>query len=179
MVAMSRRTFLASGAAVLAASLGVGAEQQTTPLVAIVQGAFAEGDLMPRILGGVAPIILGDRPFTEYDLLRKALHEAGYVDGQNVRITIPTPAQTQADLYKVVSRVLQAGAKVIVTVGTPATVAAKDATKIVPIVMVGVGDPVGLGIVDSVSKPGANITGTSFLAPDIVAKCLGLLREAK
>jgi putative tryptophan/tyrosine transport system substrate-binding protein len=68
-------------------------------------------------------------------------------------------------------------ADVIVTAGTPATLAVKKATSSVPLVMIAVGDPVGTGIVPSLARPGGNITGLSSIAPDLEGKRLELLRE--
>jgi putative ABC transport system substrate-binding protein len=65
-----------------------------------------------------------------------------------------------------------------VTYGTPPTQAAKQATRAIPIVMVGIGDPVKAGLVPSLARPGGNITGNTILGPDIGAKRLQLLREA-
>jgi putative ABC transport system substrate-binding protein len=66
---------------------------------------------------------------------------------------------------------------VVVTAGTPATLAVKKATSNVPLVMIAVGDPVGTGIVPSLARPGGNITGLSSIAPDLEGKRLELLRE--
>jgi putative ABC transport system substrate-binding protein len=66
---------------------------------------------------------------------------------------------------------------VIATSGTRETVAAKAATATIPIVMLFVGDPVGAGLVSSLTHPGANVTGTSLMAPDVSGKRLELLRE--
>src|SRR5262249_16399184 len=70
------------------------------------------------------------------------------------------------------------GVDIIVTYGTPATQAAKRATATIPIVMVGVGEPVETGLVASLARPGANITGSTILGPDLGAKRVELLREA-
>jgi putative ABC transport system substrate-binding protein len=66
---------------------------------------------------------------------------------------------------------------IIVTIGTDATVAARDATAAIPIVMLSAADPVGTGLVESLARPGRNVTGTSMVGPDIEAKRLALLRE--
>ena len=66
---------------------------------------------------------------------------------------------------------------VIVTTGTPATLAAKKATATIPIVMVGAGDPVGSGLIASLARPGGNITGSSSLAPELAGKRLEILQE--
>ena len=66
----------------------------------------------------------------------------------------------------------------IATYGTPATHAAKEATATIPIIMIGVGDPVRAGLVASLARPGGNITGNTVLSPDLGPKRLQLLREA-
>ena len=67
---------------------------------------------------------------------------------------------------------------VIVAPSTPAAVAAKQATKTIPIVFAVAGDPVGSGLVTSLARPGGNVTGLSNLALDLVGKCLELLKQA-
>ena len=66
---------------------------------------------------------------------------------------------------------------VIVTAGTPATLALKKATTSIPVVMVAVGDPVGTGIVENLGRPGGNITGLTSIAPELEGKRLQLLKE--
>ena len=76
-----------------------------------------------------------------------------------------------------VAELIAAKVEVIVTAGTPAALAMKKATTTVPLVMVAVGDPVGSGLVPSLARPGANLTGLSSVAPDLEGKRLQLLRE--
>jgi putative tryptophan/tyrosine transport system substrate-binding protein len=76
-----------------------------------------------------------------------------------------------------VDQLLAAKVDVIVTAGTPATLAVKKATTSVPLVMVAVGDPVGTGIAASLARPGGNVTGLSSIAPELEGKRLELLRE--
>jgi putative ABC transport system substrate-binding protein len=66
---------------------------------------------------------------------------------------------------------------VILTRGTPAALTAKNATAAIPVIMVGIGDPVGQGLVDSLARPGGNVTGLSALVTDLYAKRVQLLRE--
>ena len=67
---------------------------------------------------------------------------------------------------------------VIVAPGTPAALAAKQATRTLPIVFIAVGDPVTSGLVTSLARPGGNVTGSSILAPELVGKCLEQLKQA-
>ena len=69
-------------------------------------------------------------------------------------------------------------ADIIAVSTTPATQAAKKATRSIPIVMIALGDPVGTGLVDSLALPGGNVTGMSMMASDVAAKRLELLKEA-
>jgi putative ABC transport system substrate-binding protein len=68
---------------------------------------------------------------------------------------------------------------VLVTAGTPATLAAKGATTTMPIVMVGVGDPVGVGVVASLGQPGGNVTGLSLTSSELTTEQLALLRDQR
>jgi putative tryptophan/tyrosine transport system substrate-binding protein len=80
-------------------------------------------------------------------------------------------------LSRLVAELLAVPVDVIVTAGTPATLAVKKETSRVTLVMIAVGDPVGTGIVPSLARPGGNITGLSSIAPDLEGKRLELLRE--
>src|SRR5262245_25154192 len=84
----------------------------------------------------------------------------------------------QAQLREIAFDLVGQNVNVLVAVGTPATRAAKSATSTIPIVMVGVADPVESGFAASLARPGANLTGFSFVARDLVAKGLELLKEA-
>src|SRR5258707_13094758 len=108
---------------------------------------------------------------------RKALRELGYVEGRDIVIEYRW-AEGDYERFPVLVAVLIAlGAEVIVTAGTPAAFAVKNATKSVPCVMVAVGDPVGTGLVASLARPGGNMTGLTSIAPDLEGKRLALLRE--
>ena len=76
-----------------------------------------------------------------------------------------------------IAECLRLGADVIAASTTPATQAAKNATQSIPIVMIGLGDPVGTGLVDSLARPGGNVTGLSQMTPSVAVKRLELLRE--
>ena len=80
-------------------------------------------------------------------------------------------------LAETVAEFVQRKVDVIVTSATPPTVAAKQATSVIPIVFASVGDPVGAGVVESLARPGGNVTGLSLQATDAAGKRLELLRE--
>ncbi len=108
---------------------------------------------------------------------REGLRALGYVEGQNV-LTEYRWAEGKYDrLPALIGELLAQKVAVIVTAGTPATLAVKKATTSVPLVMTAVGDPVGTGIVPSLSHPGGNITGLTAISTEMDAKRLELLRE--
>jgi ABC-type uncharacterized transport system substrate-binding protein len=108
---------------------------------------------------------------------RDGFRELGYEEGRNIEIVFRWAEGNYARFPALVAELLAAKVDVLVTAGTPATLAVKKATSTVPLVMVAVGDPVGTGIVPSLARPGGNITGLSSIAPDLEGKRLELLRE--
>jgi len=108
---------------------------------------------------------------------RQELRALGYEDGRNIRIEYRWANGNYSRFPKLVAELLADGVEVIVTAGTPATLAVKQATSTVPLVMIAVGDPVGTGVVPSLARPGGNITGLSSTSPDLEGKRLELLRD--
>jgi putative ABC transport system substrate-binding protein len=108
---------------------------------------------------------------------RNALRELGYAEGRDIVIEYRWAEGDYARFPVLVTELLAAGAEVIVTAGTPAAFAVKNATKSIPCVMVAVGDPVGTGLVASLARPGGNLTGLTSISPDLEGKRLALLRE--
>lgn len=114
---------------------------------------------------------------TRYGPFFEGLRDLGYVEGQTIVIDYLT-ADGQAERYPALAAAcVRLGADVIATSTTPATQAAKNATRVVPIVMIGLGDPVGTGLVDSLARPGGNVTGLSQMSSALAVKRLELLRE--
>jgi putative ABC transport system substrate-binding protein len=110
--------------------------------------------------------------------LRQGLQEQGFVEGANITIE-PRYAQGRFDRLPHLARELVATpVDVLVTVVTQATIAARDTTRSIPIVMIGVSDPVATGLVASLPRPGGNVTGTSAMNAETAGKWLELLREA-
>jgi len=107
----------------------------------------------------------------------KGLHELGYVEGQNIAIESRWADGKFERLPDLAADLVRLKVDVIVAVVTQASLAAKAATATIPVVMVAVSDPVASGLVASLARPGANITGTSAMAAEIVGKQLGLLKE--
>src|SRR5262250_38768 len=120
--------------------------------------------------------ILDDAPM--WQAFRQALREFGYVEGQGINYEYRDSESMPDRLATVVGELVRRPVDLIAAYGTPPAEAAKAATTTIPIVMIGVGDPVRVGLVTSLARPGGNITGNTVLSPDLGAKRLQLLREA-
>ena len=119
--------------------------------------------------------ILDDTPM--WLAFRQALRELGYVEGQNIAYEYRYGEGAPDRLATVAAELVRRPVDLIATYGTQATHAAKEATAAIPIVMIGVGDPVRAGLVESLARPGGNITGNTVLSPDLGPKRLQILRE--
>jgi putative ABC transport system substrate-binding protein len=115
---------------------------------------------------------------TRIEGFRQGLRELGYIEGQNIAIEWRY-ADSQADrLPGLAAELVRLNVDVIIAAGVEPTRAAKQATKTIPIVMGQSGDPLGLGLVASLARPGGNITGLTILTAELNGKRLGLLHEA-
>ena len=108
---------------------------------------------------------------------REGLRELGHVEGQNIVIEYRWAEGKYERFPALIAELLTERVEVIVTAGTPASLAVKKATTSVPLVMVAVGDPVDTGLVASLARPGGNITGLTSTAEELEGKRLELLRE--
>jgi putative tryptophan/tyrosine transport system substrate-binding protein len=108
----------------------------------------------------------------------RRLHDLGWIEGRTIAIEYPWADARSDRLAEIAAEFSRLKVDIIVTGGTPATIAAKQAAPAVPIVFAAAGDPVGVGLVASLARPGVNVTGLSVLAVDLAGKRLGLLREA-
>jgi len=104
------------------------------------------------------------------------LRRLGYVDGKNIAVEYRSSQGDFARLPALAAELVRLKVSIIVAVVTQASLAAKQATATIPIVMIGVVDPVAAGLVSNLARPGGNITGTSGAGVDIVAKQLELVR---
>jgi putative ABC transport system substrate-binding protein len=109
-------------------------------------------------------------------IFREALRELGYVEGQSVRFEYRSDQGQAGRLLELAAELARLKVDVIVAWFTPAALAAKQATREIPIVMASAGDPVATGLVESLARPGGNITGMGGLAPDLAGKCVELIR---
>jgi putative ABC transport system substrate-binding protein len=111
------------------------------------------------------------------EVFKTTLMGLGYVEGQNISITYRWAEEKMDRLHALAVELVQLKVDVIVTETTPAAQAAKKATTAIPIVMALSGDAVGTGLVASLARPGANITGLTFIGPDVSGKWVELLKE--
>src|SRR4029453_3102048 len=126
-------------------------------------------------------VLINGSPSThkyQIDPFRQGLHELGWVEGKTILIDYRYGHGKLDRLSELATELADLKVNVIYASATPATVAAKKATRTIPIVFTGVGDPIGSGLVESLAKPGANVTGFSILSPELGGKRLELLKEA-
>ena len=114
------------------------------------------------------------------EAIRLALRERGYIEGQNIAIEYRYAEGKLDRLPELAAELVRLKVDIIVVAGGDGAIqAAKDATKTIPIVMVGAGlDPVEAGVVESLARPGGNVTGITILARELGGKRLELLKEA-
>jgi len=158
----TRRAFLgALTGGLLAAPLAVAAQQPAT---------------RPRIayLGPSSPSLESQN----VEAFRQGLRDLGYIDGQNITIEYRWAEGRDDRLPDLAAELVRLKVDVIVTSGTPGAVAAKQATKTIPIVMASSGDPVLSGLVVSLAQPGGNVTGYSTRPGELEGKRLELLKRA-
>ena len=157
-----RELVIAFGLGALASPLASFAQQQTAKVhrIGLLGSASASGYA------------------SRVEALRAGLRDLGYVEGKNIVIEYRWAEGKYERLPELAAELVRLKIDVLVSQGTPATLAAKRATTTIPIVMPAVGDAVATGIVASLARPGGNITGSTFFGPELNAKRLELLKEA-
>src|SRR5262252_6971073 len=110
------------------------------------------------------------------EAFRQGLRELGYIEGQTIVLEVRGAEGRVERMPELVAELVGLKVDVLVAGGSPAALAAKNATQTIPIVMVGI-NPVGLGLAASLSRPGGNVTGLSYYYEAIIAKRLQLLKE--
>ena len=153
-----RRAFVAGTLALLAAPLAAEAQPATT---------------IHRV-----GLLAGGSPPSHRAPLTEALRELGDVEGQTLLIESRHAEGRPERLPSLAAELVRLKVDVIVTVTTPSTAAAKDATATIPIVMTDVGDPQATGLVASLARPGGNVTGLSIAGSEITKKALEALKDA-
>ena len=116
-------------------------------------------------------------PASLLQALREGLREAGYVEGRNLRLEIRSATSEPDHQLEKAAELVRLNVNLIVTIFTPSAIAAKQATREIPIVMAGAGDPVATGLVASLARPGGNITGQSSGGAEVAGKSVELIRE--
>src|SRR6516165_3552871 len=159
MATMRRRNFLGVLAGAVAWPLATRAQQTALPVVGML---------------GASSAAVSATPLASF---REGLRDAGYIEGQNVVIEAQWAEGQYDRLPLLAAELVRRPAAIIVAVSLPAVFAAKAATSTIPIVFLGAGDPVQLGVVASVNRPGGNITGVNFFAVEVASKRLELLIE--
>jgi putative tryptophan/tyrosine transport system substrate-binding protein len=158
---MRRREFISLlGGAAAAWPLGASAQQAAKA---------------PRI--GYLTGNLAANPHTREAFLQ-GLRDLGYVEGRNLEIEYRDVEGKYERLPALAAELVALKVDVILAAGTPQPLAAKQATRTIPIVFAGAADPVGSGLVTSLARPGGNVTGLSLLSPELVGKCLEQLKQA-
>ena len=158
---LRRRLFLAGAGALLAAPIASFAQQRTKLVRVGVLVAPSASDFAART-----------------DALRAGLRDLGYVEGKNTLIELRSAEGKFDRLPELATELVRQNVDVIVVAGTPAIRAAKQATGSIPIVIAAVGDAVAGGLVANLARPGGNITGSTYFAPELATKQLELLIEA-
>lgn len=115
----------------------------------------------------------------DVDQVRQGLREFGYVEGKNIEIESYFTDGNRDKTRDVLKSMVDRGFDILVVTATPAVHIAKELTQKIPIVMAPVADPVATGLVQSLARPGGNLTGMSMVGPELAGKRLELLREIK
>jgi putative tryptophan/tyrosine transport system substrate-binding protein len=150
-------------------------------VIKLLGGAAAAWPLAARAQAPKLPTIgfaIGSMPENlPVDALARRLRELGWVDGRNVAIEIRWAEGRGERLNEIANEFVRLNVDVIVTVGTAGVLAAKRATSTIPIVFPIASDPIGAGLVESLARPGGNVTGLSLQQTELAGKRVELLRE--
>jgi len=141
-------------------------------LLAIPYGTDGAAQTIP-IMGYVAAKNANPK---RLDVFKQGLTELGYVEGKNIRIEY-REAVLDAEYHAVMAELVNQKVDIILAANVAATVAAAKATNSIPVVMMAVFDPVGVGVVKSLEHPRTNVTGTTMYAPQLIGERLRILKD--
>jgi putative ABC transport system substrate-binding protein len=159
---MNRRTAIRRLATVFLATASMAYAQQTGKV-------FRIGILDPSTASGSAVF---------WEALRQELSKLGWIEGKNIAIENRFAELKPGRGPELAADLVRLKVDLIVVAGTPSALAAKKTTTAIPIVMINIPDPVGLGLVASLARPGGNVTGLAGLAPELNTKRLEILKDA-
>ena len=125
----------------------------------------------------VIDYLIPANPEPVFGYFKEGLQKLGYIEGRNIHIEFRSAEGKSERLTGLAAELVRLKVDILVAAQTPAITAAKKATDHIPIVMAGAGDPVGTGLIASLSRPGGNITGTSSTTAEVGGKVLELIRE--
>jgi putative ABC transport system substrate-binding protein len=145
------------------------------PIAARAQQAIGRTGKMPRV--GILMPGPATHSATTLDPFYRGLHELGYIVGQNLAVELRNGDWKPDRFSALAAELVALKVDIVVAWSTPTARAAKQATNSIPIVAGVMADPVGDELVASLARPGSNVTGTTFLGPELVAKRLQLLRD--
>src|SRR5690242_12682565 len=155
---IQRRELIATLCGVVVWPLAARAQEPKVPII----GALVIGNISPEEF------------WREF---RQGLRDLGYIEGQNVRFEFRSAEGRLDRLAELAAELVRLKVDVIVTWFTPTAVAAKHATREIPIVMAETGDPVGTGLIMSLHRPGGNVTGIASVAAELAGKSVQLIRD--
>jgi len=142
--------------------------------VFLASANFVEAQQPATNIRRIGYLLAGFKPPQEFF---DAMNRLGYVEGQNAAFEYRAAEGGEERLFEQAADLLRRKVEVIIAAGAAAALAAKQATNKIPIVYLGGGDPVALGLVGSLARPGGNITGVTELSPELTGKRLELLKE--
>ena len=114
---------------------------------------------------------------SNFNALRRGLREHGYIEGQNLLIEYRSSDGRAERFPDLAAELVRLKVDLIVTRGTPAARAAKNATATIPVVMAAIGEPLGVGVVATLARPGGNVTGLSAFVTELSGKRIELMKE--
>jgi putative tryptophan/tyrosine transport system substrate-binding protein len=152
--------------------------------ITLLGGTAAAWPLAARAQQTARPVRIGILAFGQdpasplFNAFRDEMRKLGYIEGQTYILEFRSARGDADRMRNLAAELARLPVDVILADGGTASLAAKQATAAIPIVMAAVGDPVGIGLVESLARPGGNVTGFSILSPELGSKRLALLKEA-